>query len=215
MIYLGIDPDLHHAGLCYLDSVKKEALFTVVRTPSSYRGEEANVELAQQLRQELLGWPPPLMLPQTVVVESQRIRPGSRVNPQDIVMLAQAAGVAAGVARSTEYVEEIVLVQPQDWKGTVKKEVFSAHLEAFFKPSCIADHPAKSHMLDALGLACWGWLRDRLPRSPSRDPSAPIRGTTVTTQLLSGLQPLSCSLVPKPDQKSAPPRKGRQPRSQP
>lgn len=192
--YIGIDPDLHHAGIVLLGPGIASAW--VAKIASDFKGEQANVAMANAMTRVLRGiakeWG---AVP--VIVESQRIRPGSNVNPQDIVMLAQAAGVAVGVA-SAVGLGPTFLVQPQDWKGTMPKEQCTDMLCRHFFPE--ASQGAKhiiagahaSHVLDAAGLAAWGWLRDLLPRAEG---STSTGGVVLNRQRLSRLPPLSLRLA--------------------
>lgn len=191
--YIGIDPDLHHAGLVLLGPTV--CYYAVARIPSKHKGERANVLMSEHVHEglkDLLARAP--LVPQ-VIVESQAIRPGSNVNPQDIVMLAQAAGIAAGIAASLVGCENVTLVQPHEWKGSAKKEHCTDMLRQHFSAGGLGVH--ESHILDAAGLAAWGWIRDQLPRAPDRDPDAPISGVCLNQQRLSSLPRLRLGVVPK------------------
>jgi len=195
--YLGIDPDLHHAGIALLNSKSGEGRLWVAKAPSKLKGEEANVAMAQSLRHIVLvlGWVDSVDSVDSVeiVIESQKIRPGTSVNPQDIVMLAQAAGVAVGVLSGLS--DNISLVQPQDWKGSIPKEAHHAVIREHYRIEKGQLGPHESHLLDAVGLAAWGWLRDSLPRSPDRNPQSRLLGSVLSKQRLARLPRLSLELV--------------------
>jgi hypothetical protein len=177
VIYIGIDPDLHHAGIAILDSMKKKPLYLgVARVPRALKGEEANVQMAQSLSRVLYA---AMFFPREgvdckAVVESQRIYPGSAANQNSLLMLAQAAGIAVGILALGAPLIEIDLVAPADWKGQIPKEVHQETLMRHldwrspfpFKNTDVKDGE-RSHVLDAFGLALYGIIRDRLPRDPS------------------------------------------------
>lgn len=114
-----------------------------------------------------------------VFVEGQQIYTMGRTgNPNDIAKLAQVAGAAAVVAWASCYPHEpsLSMPAPHRWKGTVPKDIHQARICAWlgFKHSRVRKHiilpeipyrvdGAESlnqgdwfHVLDAVGIACWG-----------------------------------------------------------
>lgn len=113
------------------------------------------------------------------VVEGQKIYPGSKVAPNDIVKLARFAGFSAGVLA---YLGMPVLIPlPMDWKGQTPKDVNQgrtfSHYGILYEirsgrdAYCVPSGCAKfaqirgaaalnsgdwKHVGDAVGLALWG-----------------------------------------------------------
>jgi len=193
VIYIGIDPDLHHTGICAINGNRFN--FAVAKVLAKFNGEEANARMGKSiwdmLHATLKAHRPEEI---TCIIESQMVYPGSKVPPNDIVMLAQAAGVAAGVLNT--YTDNISLIKPTDWKGTQKKEACTQMILDHFKIPVGSLGKHESHIVDALGLACWGILRDQLPRAPDRDPDSRILGSALTKQRLARLPLLTIQGIP-------------------
>jgi hypothetical protein len=155
MLALGCDPDLHHAGLAlvYYDPI--ERLLPVVKwtgvalAPTKLKSYAAASALVWPALP--LGWRPNLL-----VVEGQKIYPHSQVRPADLMHLAFAAGCAL-MAYRFEAAGNVVVPLPQEWKGSVPKEVAHQRILArcIVPPSFLAG-PHTSHIIDAIGLALWG-----------------------------------------------------------
>lgn len=158
MRVLGIDPDLHHAGLAIVErhnlSLPSVVWAGVALAPRKLRGYEAGLALV---------WPEMCDYFDEIVVEGQRIYPHSKADPEDIMRLAFAAGVAANQFRvahegATPY--PTMIVEPAQWKGSLPKDVAHARILS----RCILDAnaveavsgPHKSHVIDAIGIALWG-----------------------------------------------------------
>jgi len=154
---LAIDPDLHHAGIAivHYDPILRNrptVYWTgVALAPRKLKSYEAA---------SALEWPtPPGVEPYDVlVVEGQRIYPHSPADPEDIMHLAFAAGLALGHYRGSAV--ETAVPHPQQWKGSIPKPVAHARIlsRCIIHPEAavLVAGPHKSHVIDAIGLALWG-----------------------------------------------------------
>lgn len=113
------------------------------------------------------------------VVEGQKIYPGSKVAPNDIVKLARFAGFSAGILAVTSL--PVLIPMPFDWKGQATKDVNQgrtfSHYGILYEVRggrdayCVPSGCAKfaqirgaaalnagdwKHVGDAVGLALWG-----------------------------------------------------------
>lgn len=175
MIALGVDPDLHHAGVAL---VRDGTKLVAVRCPtigSAYRGGDAVVHMAGAMSFAIAELISTYGEPDVCVVESQESYLGSRVKPQDLIHLGQAAGVAVGAIRTLILAARIELPRPKTWKGTVPKDIHQKRIlsrlgipyEQGSKPTRILELPDVDglravkkahliHVIDAMGLAAWG-----------------------------------------------------------
>jgi hypothetical protein len=153
MIALGVDPDLHHAGVALVsaDGINRPKVLWVgvalaPRKLKSYAAASA------------LDWPMPPQTHDLLVVEGQKNYPHSPVRPDDLMHLAFAAGVARGHYRTPLLAAKIPL--PQEWKGTVPKDIAHARIlsRVVIMPQVVEflEGPHKSHVIDAIGLALFG-----------------------------------------------------------
>jgi Holliday junction resolvasome RuvABC endonuclease subunit len=162
MRVLGIDPDLHHAGLAIVDDsgvATRGQRPTVVwagvaLAPRKLKGYAAGLALE---------WPQLCDHFDEIVVEGQRIYPHSNANPEDIMRLAFAAGVAANQFRvahegATPY--PTMIVEPAQWKGSIPKTVAHARILSrviiWSEAAKVVAGPHASHVTDAIGIALWG-----------------------------------------------------------
>ena len=113
------------------------------------------------------------------VVEGQKIYPGSKVAPNDIVKLARFAGFSAGILAVASL--PVLIPMPFDWKGQAPKDVNQgrtfSHYGILYEVRggrdayCVPSGCAKfaqirgaaalnagdwKHVGDAVGLALWG-----------------------------------------------------------
>jgi Holliday junction resolvasome RuvABC endonuclease subunit len=172
---LGIDPDLHHAGVALVDNGKT---IVAVRCPcvsANFRGSESVVQMSGAMFLVLEELFQSYGQPDVCVVESQESYLGSNVRPQDLIHLGQAAGAAVGIVRACWGKTRIEVPKPKVWKGTIPKDMHQKRIlrsvgipfEIGTKPTKILRLPEidgfagikKSnliHVVDAIGLACWG-----------------------------------------------------------
>ena len=171
---LGIDPDLHHAGVAL---VRDGSKLVAVRCPtiaSRYRGGDAVVAMAGALNLALIELLSEHGEPDVCAVESQQSYLGSKVKPQDLIHLGQMAGGSVYMLRALMFSARIELPKPAAWKGTVPKDVHQKRIlsmvripyEQGSKPTKILRLPEGlgfegmkrshfSHVIDAIGLASW------------------------------------------------------------
>lgn len=172
---LGIDPDLHHAGVAL---VRDGTKLVAVRCPtiaSARRGGDAVVEMATAMSWSIAELVSEYGEPDICVVEGQESYLGSKVRPQDLIHLGQAAGVAVGAIRTLLLRARIELPRPVTWKGSVPKDIHQKRIlsrlgipyEQGSKPTRILELPDVDglravkkahlvHVIDAMGLASWG-----------------------------------------------------------
>jgi len=136
MRILGIDPDLHHAGIAFVDTTagpilgiarstaSAKPVIRAVRCPlATGRGYEAVVKMALAMQVALEELFQDWGEPDVAVVEGQESYLGSRVRPQDLIHLATASGIAVGLVRAYYGRPRIEVPQPKNWKGSVPKAI--------------------------------------------------------------------------------------------
>jgi len=177
MIVLGFDPDTKTTGFAMMrDKTPLHARLLAVpnrREPIATRRLKM-VEVLSDFLSDFRIENPDAMHVDRIVVEGQRIRAGGRARPQDIVHLAQMAGAIVGACRMLWPQVEILVPEPQDWKGTVRKDVFTRRILRNLMlehqtgglyyagghvrvPGTVNLKQADvTHVVDALGLALWG-----------------------------------------------------------
>lgn len=107
--------------------------------------------------------------PLSVIIECPRLRPRGEKNPNSILLVARNAGEWGG--RYGWFGAQVRYVLPNDWKGTVSKEISHARMwvkltevEKGIVDECFRSAkgrngmaPGKRHnVLDALGIGLWG-----------------------------------------------------------
>lgn len=166
---------------------------SVLKTGKS-KQQEAVVELAQEAMlwadtccEELAfaGYHYPSM--GSVTVEAQKVYRGKTKNPQDIVVLAAAAGVVLHAACNRWPGASSYFPLPQDWKGGTPKRIHQARiLKRLGVPCtskgtkntgyCVPHWPEGKepmgadklnmsdwkHVVDAIGIAMWGQEASRV-----------------------------------------------------
>lgn len=130
--YLGIDPDLHSTALAIISrtpdnpdgmvSIKK---VKIIRIPDSLKKSCPAVYMAitPNLLKEDITVSGLAMEGQEVF--STRMRGG---NPQDIIHLAQMAGVLMQKAVAAFAPKQVFMPEPVQWKGSVPKEIHHARI---------------------------------------------------------------------------------------
>lgn len=114
-----------------------------------------------------------------IVVEGQFIYTDGKARPNDILHLAQMAGAAMAAARAAYPTATLLVPLPVDWKGSVRKDIFTKALlqKLQLNPTSrglefsgstarlpgTVKLPAKdaTHVIDALGLARWAHMRQK------------------------------------------------------
>jgi len=95
------------------------------------------------------------------VVEGQEKYPKDRVRPNDLIHLAQVAGLAAGYIHAYHDIRPLI-VKPRLWKGSVPKDVHQKRIlsqvtigEACSYLQC--NKTEQGHLIDAIGLALYAY----------------------------------------------------------
>lgn len=179
MIVLAVDPDTTTIGFAILrDAVPIRAALVEVKAGGKVNDRKLRVMEAfdaEITRLQTVYELPELTRVDRIVVEGQRHRVGSKVRPQDLLNLAQVAGFCAGALLSRWPSAQLVIPEPAEWKGTIKKERFTQRILSDFGlavtpeglmfvgstlrlPGTQGLRPSKAtHVIDALGLAKWGY----------------------------------------------------------
>lgn len=171
---LGIDPDLHHAGVALVRDGSKLVAVRCPRIASHFRGGDAVVKMAGALNLALTELLSDYGEPDICAVESQQSYLGSHVRPQDLINLGQMAGGSVYMLRALLLQTRIELPKPAAWKGTIPKDIHQKRIlrcvgipfESGSKPTRILTLPDVDglravkptyleHVIDAIGLACW------------------------------------------------------------
>lgn len=174
---LGFDPDLHHCGWAVVDNFEPVEVGVIeLHGPKSEwpGGVEAVLQMVERVHEVLSTR---YFTVDAAVVESQRVYRDGAEKAGDLILLATVSGAALGALakqpRAARY-----LVGPQDWKGTVRKDImFKRILRAAniqfkqegkgkvpllrpywgdlwpYPPDSLRD---QEHAIDALGLALFG-----------------------------------------------------------
>ncbi len=91
-----------------------------------------------------------------VLLEAQEIRTrNGKGDPNDLLPLGVVNGIFGTLIRARCPTVPVRLVQAQDWKGSIAKEIKTAQILAALTPAdvlCDRNH----NTLDAVGLAKWG-----------------------------------------------------------
>jgi len=168
VIALGVDPDTFNTGLALVEAPRTLLWVGVAQVPRTLPVEKRIIQMASAIEGvfalELAEADVPIA---RICVEGQKHYPRSRTRPNDLIHLAQVAGAALSPAVFRWPSADAWVPYPQDWKGTVKKEVM--HRRIMSKVHNSTDRLAgvkpshRSHVIDAIGLALWA-LKQPQPR---------------------------------------------------
>lgn len=156
---IGFDPGLREAGLAVFEG-NKLTRATLVRSPEKEkRGPEAWLAMAKAVADELhLDFLNTQSRRLTLVVEHQQVYQQKfwKGDPDDLLQLA---GVNGAVCKSI-WADRYIHTLPRQWKGTVKKEVWTKRIESKLTPEEIQNLvpcPAslRHNLLDGVGLGLW------------------------------------------------------------
>ena len=171
MIALGIDPDTKATGIAVVQTLPAGSLRP---TPRVLYVATAPVKapLSVQERVRLMGnvvWAELHSIPfnrgiDRIAVEGQRVYSKGKVRPQDLIHLAQVAGMAAAHAQMGLPEASLWIPEPVQWKGSVEKGAMQRRIlgrvglteklegvegaEGMTKTQ-------RGHVIDAIGLAMW------------------------------------------------------------
>lgn len=154
-VFIGIDPDVNHTGVCVIrDGVVVEAQLIV---PAEMPGFDLRWRMAKALAIEL-DYLIEEFQPDLCVIEWQAIRP-SDPRPNDILELCTVGGMALLACAREDIAVERPL--PVAWKGSVPKKIHQKRIMDAYGDTAdnTFDYIAKAkvnHVVDALGLAMWG-----------------------------------------------------------
>jgi len=188
--HIGIDPDLQTPVLAVVSDDARVLLVACKKTSKATKQQTAVLEIANEgmlwidsVAEELAfaGFSHTNAL--TITVEAQEVYRGKTGNPQDIVVLAAAAGVSLAQACLRWPNAKADFPLPKTWKGGVPKRIHQARVlsrlgieyeakgtkdKGYCVPLWQGNAPVGSdrvnagdwkHINDAIGLACYG--RDR------------------------------------------------------
>lgn len=188
---LGIDPDTKTVGIGVVSSEGESSwasyahLLAVKNRKAPVRKRileliHSTPETLKRLRMEVTE----LSCLDAIVVEGQRHRPHTAARAQDLIHLAQVAGILIGTCRELWPSAQIFFPEPAEWKGTIKKAVFTKrvleNLNLTHSTStglCFVGGNLRvpgttkitkadsSHVIDGLGLANWGIKKTRRYRA--------------------------------------------------
>lgn len=153
-VFMGIDPDVNHTGVCVIGDGK--ILEAQLIVPNAVDGD-ARYRMASGIAIEL-SYLIEEFQPELCVIEWQMIRP-SDPRPNDILELCSVAGMALALAAREGIPVERPL--PVAWKGSVPKKIHQRRIldaAGVDSAKAFAGIPKgkQNHVIDALGLAMWG-----------------------------------------------------------
>lgn len=172
MLAVGIDPDTKSTGVAVVQAFNGGLQVVHVGLVRAKGRKSADRRFV--MAREMMDWFAHADLPYTptaVTIEWQKLRPKGEKNPNSIVDLCGIAGMAyaAGTLLGADMMFAPI---PSEWKGTVPKSVHQkrivsrlhltmdlTYIEGYGN-GCVPGSekiPAsmKTHVIDALGLACW------------------------------------------------------------
>lgn len=178
--YVGIDPDLQRPALAIVQG--QDVVYVACMRTGKSRRQQAVSDVAKLSYSWMKGIDLDSIHPRCparIVVEAQQIYAGKTKNPQDICLLAAAAGASLASSLQVWPNAEPEFVLPRDWKKGVPKRIHQARVlsRLGIVPSpqgdkstgyCVpvwhgeAPRGAKElkktdwkHVVDAIGLACY------------------------------------------------------------
>jgi len=175
MIALGIDPDTKNTGIALVRAINpasaSKATFEVVQVGVAAVDDKLSVgrrilKMADEISFELWMMDSDTMGFHRVAVEGQTAYAGSKQHkrPDDLIGLAQVAGMAAGIATEVSKDAALWIPKPSEWKGQVekgamqrrilKKVGLTEKLEGVTGAAGMTK-VQRGHVIDAIGLALW------------------------------------------------------------
>lgn len=128
-MYVGLDPDLHDLAIGYWHNGQPSHAEVIhVKRVKGRTGQIAVQDMVKAM------WPLPTLMPQGlkgVAIEAQTLRrlgPKQHKRPEDIVILGNVAGAALGMLSLTVPIHLIDFTTPEEWKGSIPKNVMQARL---------------------------------------------------------------------------------------
>jgi len=173
MLCLGLDPDSEYLSMSVGSSTDVLAIYSQKIKGNKRGGIES---MLKALCHHIPAFVKSLHLepiwPMRIIIEGQRIYPGSKARPNDMIKLSKIAGAAAGVFAMYLPDTKILIPEPREWKGSVPKAVHQARTYTKLgwgytkcKDYSYPQHPTVGqgltqsewkHMGDSIGLHMWG-----------------------------------------------------------
>ena len=161
---LGIDPDTKATGIAIVHVGAEATVLYVATAP-------VKASLSVQERIRIMNFALsmgvgsiPLGPIERIAVEGQRHYPRGKVRPQDLIHLAQVAGLAAAHAQQAFPLAYLWIPEPVQWKGSVEKGAMQRRilkrvgltekLEGVEGAGGMTK-TQRGHVIDAIGLALW------------------------------------------------------------
>lgn len=175
MICLGIDPDTKNTGIALVratDPTKaSKAKFEVLQVGVAAVDNKLPVgwrilKMTDEISFELWMMSSDTMVFHRVAVEGQTAYAGSKQHkrPDDLIGLAQVAGMAAGISTEVSKSADLWIPKPAEWKGQVEKKAMQRRilkrvgltekLEGVTGAAGMTK-VQRGHVIDAIGLALW------------------------------------------------------------
>lgn len=173
MIFLGIDPDTKTTGIAVVKATPMSRMHTEFEVLSvdvaEARGrlvQDRLIEMADAINLGVDGLFR-IFDVNRCIVEWQKLRPNREKNPNAILDLTGVAGMAVSACR--EGCVGVYTPIPSEWKGTVDKQVHQKRIlkAVTFNTECGFKDLKRahlSHVVDAIGLAMWGFEKFKLTR---------------------------------------------------
>lgn len=172
MLAVGIDPDTKATGVAVVQAFNGglQIVHVGLVRAKGRKTSDRRVEMARNLQRDLCR----LYLnisytPTAVAIEWMKLRPKGEKNPNSIVDLNGISGMCV-VACQQLGAEHVFTPIPSEWKGTVPKSVHQKRVLRRLRLTSDLTYeesgnpipgsekiPAsmRTHVIDALGLACW------------------------------------------------------------
>ena len=167
MIALGIDPDTKATGIAVVQafpmSTFKVLYVATAPVKASLSVQERIRHMNAIISMELGSFPFGIAV-ERIAVEGQRKYPRDLVRPQDLIHLAQVAGMAAAHAQQAYPLAALWIPEPVQWKGSVEKGAMQRRIlgRLGLTERLVGVEGAggmtktqRGHVIDALGLALW------------------------------------------------------------
>ena len=165
MIAIGIDPDTKATGMAVVSigAVPKVLYVATAVVKASLSVQERLRHMNAMVSTEL-GCFPYGIAAERLAVEGQRVYTRGKVRPQDLIHLAQVAGMAAAHAQQAYPLAALWIPEPVQWKGSVEKGAMQRRilgrlgltekLEGVEGAGGMTK-TQRGHVIDAIGLALW------------------------------------------------------------
>jgi hypothetical protein len=172
-VCLGIDPDSQYIAMA-IGSAETVLGVCSIKVPGAGKGGFMAMVKALNLAIPafVLSHDLDPLWPSKIIIEGQKIYAGEQAQPNDLIKLAQLAGISAGICSSLYPSKQIIIPQPREWKGSVPKRIHQARLYKKlgwgYKQTKTYAYPINptvgkelnrgdwKHVGDAIGLMQWG-----------------------------------------------------------